>query len=176
MVAMDYRSVEYLLAGAILLGRLADIGSTWLVSPKLQLEANPLVRRLRWPFAWMTLLTCLIPFWYAPMGLVVAIVSFLVAAQNLSHAWLVRTLGEDRMRDLQMEAVRRSSLPAALGFTWLASAPLFACAGLVAQFGGDPNKGWGFWIAFGIGLYAFALAFHTSRYFVRLFRGAHSGA
>ncbi len=76
------------------------------------------------------------------------------------------------MRELQLEAVRRSSLPAAIAFTWLASAPLFACAALAGLFGGNSNQGWGFWIAMGIGLYALSLAFHKSLYFVRLFRTA----
>jgi len=172
VLAPDSHAAEFVLAGAILLGRIGDIASTWLVTPTLRLEANPLARRLRWPFAWLTLLACLIPFWSLPLGLVAAVVFFLVTAHNLSHAWLARALGEDRVRELQLEAARRSGLRAALALTWLASVPLFACAVLVALFGGDPNRSWSFWVATGIGLYAFALGFHKSLYFVRLFRAA----
>jgi hypothetical protein len=49
-------TIEQLLCALILVARLGDIGSTYLVTPNLLLEANPVVRKLRWPFALATLL------------------------------------------------------------------------------------------------------------------------
>ena len=44
-------SFEHALCGLILLSRLADIGTTSLITPQLKLEANPIMRRLGWRFA-----------------------------------------------------------------------------------------------------------------------------
>jgi hypothetical protein len=84
----------HVLAGLVLVSRIGDIGSTWLVSPKLLLEANPLVRRSGYRFAFTSLLACLLPYYITALGVIVLILALLVTASNLRGAWVIRTIGE----------------------------------------------------------------------------------
>jgi hypothetical protein len=45
-----YQQLPHVIAFLLLIARLGDVGSTYLLSPTLKLEANPIMRRLRWPF------------------------------------------------------------------------------------------------------------------------------
>ena len=45
------------LVTAMAVARLLDFLSTWIVRPKLELEANPLMRRMRWGRMALTILT-----------------------------------------------------------------------------------------------------------------------
>lgn len=47
----SHTHLERLLCALILISRLGDIGSTYLITPKLKLEANPILRKLGWWFA-----------------------------------------------------------------------------------------------------------------------------
>jgi hypothetical protein len=51
MASFIARYFVHILARLVFLSRVGDIGSTWLVTPKLLLEANPFVRRLGYRFA-----------------------------------------------------------------------------------------------------------------------------
>jgi hypothetical protein len=53
--------LPHVIAFLLLLARIGDVGSTYLISPTLKLEANPIIRRLRWPFAGITILVAAIP-------------------------------------------------------------------------------------------------------------------
>src|SRR5271154_5888940 len=84
---VSHFKLEHLLCGLILISRIGDIGSTYLVTPNLKLEANPIVRKLGWKFAFLTLFVCLVPYYSTAMGVVVLVVSLLVSAQNTSKIW-----------------------------------------------------------------------------------------
>jgi hypothetical protein len=92
--------VKITLAILILLSRLGDIGSTYLASPNLELESNSLIRRLRWPFAVLTIFVFIIPWWDVGSGIVILVASLLVAASNSSKLWLIRAMGESEYRAL----------------------------------------------------------------------------
>ena len=83
--------IEDLLCALVLLSRLGDIGSIYLVSPTLNLEANSIARRLGWEFAWSSLLVCLIPYYSAPASIVVLVPSFMVSASNSMKIWFARS-------------------------------------------------------------------------------------
>jgi hypothetical protein len=61
--------LPHVIAFLLLLARIGDVGSTYLISPALKLEANPIIRRLRWPFAGITILVAAIPYYSVPLGL-----------------------------------------------------------------------------------------------------------
>ena len=82
---VDWDSLAHVLCGLILLGRLGDIISTWLITPKLDLEANPIVRRLGWRFAVLTVLICLVPY-------VVDVWIAVILVQGLDQASVGRSL------------------------------------------------------------------------------------
>jgi hypothetical protein len=92
---------DYLLFLALLLvGRGMDFFSTWVATPNLVLEANPIAKKLGWK--WGVLLNLLIctgfAVWPLP-ALIITTTSLLVAARNFQSAWLMRTIGEHAYRE-----------------------------------------------------------------------------
>ncbi|MBM3823830.1 MAG: hypothetical protein FJ404_13260 [Verrucomicrobia bacterium] len=91
-----FGSQAYMLwLGLLTLGRGLDLFSTWLATPNLELEANPIARRLGWRGGLIVnlLLVSALAAW--PFSaLMVSTTSLLVAARNFQSAWLMRTMGE----------------------------------------------------------------------------------
>jgi hypothetical protein len=161
------------LIGLLLVARLGDIGSTWLATPNLKLESNPVVRKLRWWYAWATLLICFVPIVSLGVGAALTVASLLVTASNLSKGWLMRSLGEDGYIFLMEQTAARSSLVAAVGFV-LGSSAAVALVGwlLLVTSGGEET--WAYWGATGILLYAGVVAFYGTISAVKLFRAVHA--
>lgn len=160
------------LAAALFVGRLADILSTRLGTPNLRLEANPLVRKLGWPFAWSTLLLSLVPYaepWGAVVAVPLIVASFFVAAQNLSRAWMMRAVGEQEYLAFSRRAFAKAR-PAVVYGSIAGSSALIAGVGLLlALFYPSPDE-WAHDFALGIALYAGAIALHGSLAARRAFR------
>jgi hypothetical protein len=162
------------LAAGVIVGRLADIGSTWLATPKLALEANPLARRLGWPFAWASLGLCVLPFagdwgWAAAVPVIVA--SLFVAASNCSRALLPRTLGEAEYLAVLERAFSRASRPLGYGLIAVSSALVAAAGGLLMLFYPRAEEP-AFQVGLGIVAYGAAIAVHGSAFARRMFRQA----
>src|SRR5262245_3316707 len=95
--------------GLLLFGRGMDFLSTWLATPHLVLEGNPLVKKLGWN--WSVALNLAVSLLFAFAGfLAVATttMSLLVAARNFQSAWLMRLMGEEEYRDWHVERVRHT--------------------------------------------------------------------
>lgn len=114
----------------LMFSRATDFLSTWLATPNLVLEANPIARRLGWRWGVpVNLALCLgFAFWPLP-AVIIATSSVLVAARNFQSAWLMRSIGEETYRLWMSE--RLADTPFAL-FLFC----LFGQAGLVAAVGG----------------------------------------
>ena len=167
---------EHLLCGLILISRLGDIGSTYLLTPNLKLEANPFVRKLGWWFAAATSLVCLVPYYSTVLGIVVLIPSLMVSASNTSKIWFVRAYGESEYYELLLHVARKSHLSHALLPTVVA-AMFTAGIGLVLLLlSPDPTKDWGYWFGIGFLVYAFVIGFYGCLSFVRLFRKAQQAS
>jgi hypothetical protein len=164
--------LEHLLCALILLSRLGDIGSTYLITPKLKLEANPIVRKFGWWFAAATVFVCLIPYYSTSLAIIVLVPSLMVSAANASKIWFARAYGEADYHELLLRVARRSRLSHALAPT-VAAATFMALIGLVLLLlSPDPARDWGYWFALGFLTYAFIVGFYGSLFFVRLFRKA----
>jgi hypothetical protein len=163
------RNVENILAVLILLARLGDIGSTYLATPTLKMESNPLMRLGGWRLALLTMLACLIPYFSAPLGVTMLVLSLLVTGSNLSKGWLMRALGEEGYQAVLRTAAERSSLPVALGFV-LGSAASVAFAGMILLFVSGGPESWAYWAASGVTVYALAIAVYGALSAVRLFK------
>jgi hypothetical protein len=76
-----------------------DFFSTWLATPNLVLEANPIAKKLGWRWGLISnaALCLLFAAWPLP-AIVIITTSMLVAARNLQSAWLMRSLGENDYR------------------------------------------------------------------------------
>lgn len=96
-----FGSPAYLLIlGVVLFGRSMDLLSTWIATPTLELEANPLARHLGWRAGAVVNVVAAVFLALLPVAaLSVATMSLLVAARNLQSAWLIRALGEHAYRE-----------------------------------------------------------------------------
>lgn len=165
---------EHCLAALLLVARLADVVSTRIATPTLRLEANPLARKLGWPFAWATLLVCLLPYyepWGPVMALALIIVSLFVAASNFSRAWVMRAIGEEEYLAFTLRAYAKTR-PAAVYASIAAWCVLTASVGLLLMLLYPQPDEWAHYFAWGIWAYVIAIAVHSSLFARRMFRAS----
>ncbi len=92
--------VYFILLALLLFSRGSDFLSTWVATPNLVLEGNPLAKRMGWKLgALVNIALCLSFALYPIMAIIISTTSVLVAARNFQQAWLMRTLGEEMYRD-----------------------------------------------------------------------------
>ena len=95
----------------LLMSRAADLFSTWIATPNLVLEGNPIAKRMGWKWGTFVNLTLCGALGVWPLAaIIIATTSFFVAAHNFQFAWLMRTLGELDYRDWFAEQLRRTNL------------------------------------------------------------------
>ncbi len=92
-------STWWLSLAAIAFARGMDFLSTFVASPHLVLEANPIAKKLGWRGGMIVngVVTVVFAFWTLP-AIIIITTSLLVAARNFQGAWLMRTMGEDAYR------------------------------------------------------------------------------
>lgn len=107
---VPFASRDYLITlGLLVFARGMDFLSTWFATPNLELEANPLAKRLGWKWGTaFNLLLCVAVAHWTLAGLIVVTTSLLVAARNFKSAWLMRALGEVNFSLLVGDAMNRS--------------------------------------------------------------------
>src|SRR5512137_1714650 len=95
----------------LLVSRGMDFLSTWVTTPNLVLEGNPIAKKLGWKWGLpLNLVLCFgLAFWPLP-AIVISTTSVLVAARNFQSAWLMRSLGEQIYRDWHVERVQETSV------------------------------------------------------------------
>jgi len=148
----------------LLVSRGMDFLSTWVATPNMVLEGNPIAKKLGWRWGIpLNFALCLgFAFWPLP-AIVISTTSLLVAARNFQSAWLMRSLGDHRYRDWYLERVQETRitlylmclagntvLTAGVGVALIAFSQLLTNPQLVP-----------FGIGLGIVAYAVAVAFFT---------------
>lgn len=107
-LSVTFGDRDYLIVLAALFGaRMADFLSTWVATPNLVLEGNPIARRLGWRLgvAVNAALCFALAFW--PLaGVIVVTTSLLVAARNFKSAWMMRVMGEERYLAFMLNQMR----------------------------------------------------------------------
>ncbi len=88
-----------------------DFLSTWVATPNMVLEGNPIAKKLgwRWGIPLNIGLCFAFAFWPLP-AIVISTTSVLVAARNFQSAWLMRSLGEQLYRDWHVERIQETSV------------------------------------------------------------------
>ncbi|HEX3797602.1 MAG TPA: hypothetical protein VH413_02780 [Verrucomicrobiae bacterium] len=158
---VPFASRDYFVVLALLLfGRGADIFSTWVATPNLVLEGNPVAKKLGWKFGVpVNAVFCFgFALWPLP-GVVISVTSLLVAARNFQHAWLMRSLGEEVYRSWHVARILETRLSLFL-FCLLGNTGLTAAVGaLLIYFARDHFMP----VAIGMGIvvYAITVAFYT---------------
>jgi hypothetical protein len=155
----------------VLVARLGDLLSTWLVSPTLLLENNEAVRRWRWPFAVLTLGLAGVPYLSREAGIAIATASLLVTSANLSAGWVARGAGEAAYLELLRRAVAGTRRGVAELFV-LAAAACPIVVGLITMRASREVAPFAFWAGFGVAMYGVALAIHRSTFIGRVRRMA----
>ena len=159
----------------LLVSRGMDFLSTWIATPNMVLEGNPIAKKLGWRWGIpLNLVLCLgFAFWPLP-AIVISTMSLLVAARNFQSAWLMRSLGEHMYRDWHIERVQETSATLYLSCLFAQTALVGAVGTGIAYFAGDRQP---VVLALGLGIvaYALAVAFYTTLGIVRLRRSNRRG-
>ena len=107
---VPFGSREYLLMLVLLVfSRGMDFLSTWVATPNLVLEGNPIAKKLGWKWGVVVnvVLVTLLALW--PLSaIVVATASVLVASRNFQSAWLMHSMGEHAYRDWCVARIRET--------------------------------------------------------------------
>jgi hypothetical protein len=156
-----FASREYFVFLLLLVfARSMDFLSTWIATPNLVLEGNPIAKKLgwKWGIAVNFALCAGIAFW--PISAIaIGTTSVLVAARNFQSAWLMHLLGEETYRDWHLARIQESRITVYL-FCLAGNTLLTAAIGIAVIYFSGQN-----WIPFAIGLgvvaYALAVAFYT---------------
>ena len=172
MLAVAYDNLEHVLCVLLLIARIGDVATTYLATPNLVLEANPVVRKLGWPFALLSIALCLLPYYNTAFAVMALMGSLLVSASNARSIWMVRIIGEKEYLALLMNAARKGKLSHALLGTAMSSFFVALAGGTVLFFYPASDEDWGFWLGVGIVLYAAAMWLYGTLFAVRLFRRA----
>ena len=158
--SVPFASREYFIMLTILaVSRGADFLSTWVATPHLVLEGNPIAKWLGWKWGAVVNVALVATLSMWPLSaIVVSTASVLVAARNFQSAWLMRSMGEDAYRDWYVERVRATRL--SLYLVCLAGNTVLTAGvgGALIYFAWQPVAQ-----AIGIGIvgYAVAVVFYT---------------
>ena len=149
-----------------------DFLSTWIATPNMVLEGNPLAKKLGWKWGIpVNLALCFgFAFWPLP-AIVISTTSVLVAARNFQSAWLMRSLGEQLYREWHVERVQETSITLYLACLF-GQTILTAGVGVGVIFATNQNHDEPVALAIGLGIiaYALAVAFYTLLGIVRMRR------
>jgi len=170
MTNFIYHNLDHVVAGMLLLARIGDIGTTFLATPTLKLEQNPIVKKLGWPFAILTLFLCLIPYYSIPIGVIGLVVSLMVSVSNSLGLWLVRSVGETQFHALLIKAAAQANLKHSLILLMLPVIFIVLLGISVMIIYPHPSKDWGFWFACGFFTYALVMAIYPTLAFLRMRR------
>ncbi len=158
---MPFASRDYCVVLVLLLfSRGADILSTWVATPNLVLEGNPVAKKLGWKFGLpVNVLFCFgFALWPLP-GVVISTTSTLVATRNFQHAWLMRSLGEEVYRNWHVARIMETRIALYL-FCLLGQTGLTAVVGIGLIYFA-PNSFVPVSVGMGIVVYAITVAFYT---------------
>jgi Flp pilus assembly protein TadB len=153
----DYCLMVLLLAFA----RSMDFISTWVATPNLVLEGNPIAKKLGW--RWGIILNVGICFgmsFWLTIAIAISTMSVLVAARNFQSAWLMRSMGEENYRDWHVRRIQET--PIMLYLLCLAGNTLLSAAVGIALIFLSGNLLIPLSIGMGIVTYAVAVAFYTT--------------
>lgn len=110
--SVPFASREYFVMLAILVfSRGSDFLSTWVATPHLVLEGNPIAKWLGWKWGAVVnvVLVTTLALW--PLSaIVVSTASVLVAARNFQSAWLMRSMGEEAYRDWYVQRMSETRI------------------------------------------------------------------
>lgn len=141
--------------GLLVFARGMDFLSTWIATPNLVLEGNPIAKKLGWKWGAMVNagLCGVFALWPLP-AIVISTTSVMVAARNFQQAWLMRSLGETAYRDWHVARLQETRISVYL-FCLLGQTALTAGVGAALIWLSPPYLAP---MAIGLGILAYAAA------------------
>lgn len=126
--SIPFASRDYFIFVAVLVfSRGMDFLSTWIATPHLVLEGNPIAKWLGWKWGALVNVALVGSLALWPLSaIIVSTASVLVAARNFQSAWLMRSMGEEAYREWYVQ--RMSETPATLYLFCLAGNTLLPAA------------------------------------------------
>ena len=170
---VPFGSREYTLLFLLLfVSRGMDFLSTWVATPNMVLEGNPIAKKRGWKWGILFNVAFCLGFarWPLP-AVVISTTSVLVAARNFQSAWLMRSLGEHSYREWHIERVQETSVTLYL-FCLFAQTALTGGVGAAVIYFSEMRHVPLLAIGLGIVAYALAVAFYTLLGIWRLRRSA----
>src|SRR5947208_1919841 len=127
----------------LIVARGLDILSTWVATPNLVLEGNPIAKKLGWSWNIVISVVMSIAFAFWPLpAIVISTTSVLVAARNFQSAWLMRSLGERAYGDWHLDRIQETSVTLYLSCLFAQTSLVAAVGGAVVYFSGREWVGW----------------------------------
>lgn len=170
---IPFGSRDYcLLALLLAFSRGMDFLSTWVATPNLVLEGNPIAKKLGWRWGiFINVGICFGMAFWPVTAIAVSTMSVLVAARNFQSAWLMRSMGEEHYRDWHVSRIQETRVTLYL-FCLAGNTLLTAGVGIALIFLSDNRL---IPIAIGMGMitYSVAVAFYTMLAIWRLRRASH---
>jgi hypothetical protein len=157
---LPFLSSGYLFMLSVLcFSRGMDFLSTWVATPNLVLEGNPIAKRMGWKLGGIVNLALCFTFAFLPLvAIIISTTSVLVASRNFQQAWLMRSLGEEAYRSWYLQRFYESHFPLFL-FCLFAQTLLTAAVGGAIVFFSRTYVPMA--IGFGIVAYAVTVLFYT---------------
>lgn len=109
---IQFGSAAYVILLCLLFfSRGMDFLSTWVATPNLELEANPIAKKMGWKLGVIVnVAVCVgVALWPLP-AIMISTTSLLVAARNFQGAWLMRSLGEEEYRRWMNDRIRETCM------------------------------------------------------------------
>ena len=99
----------FLMLALLAFSRGMDFLSTWIATPNLVLEGNPIAKKMGWQWGVVVNVVLITALALWPLSaIVVATASVLVAARNFQSAWLMHSLGEEIYRQWHVQRVQET--------------------------------------------------------------------
>lgn len=150
----------WLMVLLMMFSRGMDILSTWIATPNLKLEGNPIAKKLGWRWGIpVNIAMCFGMAFWPVTAIAISTTSVLVAARNFQSGWLMRSMGEENYRDWHVSRIQETRITLYL-FCLAGNTMLAAVVGVaVMYFSGDLMIP----LAIGLGIvtYAIAVAFYS---------------
>lgn len=95
----------------LVISRGMDFLSTWVATPNLVLEGNPIAKKLGWRWGVpLNVVVCFTMAFWPLSAIAISTTSVLVAARNFQSAWLMRSLGEHVYRDWHVARIQETRI------------------------------------------------------------------
>jgi len=149
----------FALLSCLVTARSMDFLSTWIATPNLVLEANPIAKKMGWRIglALNAVICGLFALWPLP-AVVIITTSLLVAARNFQSAWLMRSMGEHEYRLFMSERLLQTPRPLFLFCLFAQSSLLGILGSALAWFARDLIP---YAVGMGMVTYAFAILVYS---------------